>query len=914
MVFLVIFGVVILLFLFFTQRKGVEAFSKMWTDTPNMGIALGDFWPMKVTQTKVSLDECKEKCEQDPRCKGLMYSPTGPAYCTLKREMNPDNKIAGAGSNITISEITSPDDIWVTQAGQYSASSNQIKTDLNLSLQGCKDACDKNGDCKAFMRDTNGTCYQVSNLWGPGWYANPGVNTYSKVAVSKKDGWANYTNLVVDGEDISKTPNLTSDQCKAACKANPACKAVSYGAEWTDQWGSRNPKTTCYQKSGWNNSRLDTRYTTSFVEPSYTMNPMQDFPRNDLESSRVSTKECETKCTANDACKAFTTGREGDKLCWLKSKATLKERVSNNNRNTYIKHSATPTPLKSIDSTSGNWTKKTLTAIPNPDNSKIIENNTSMNTTECKESCVLNPVCKGFTYYEYDNGGTLCQTSSSTDAPVSFMIDGQTATSYTLNVKPSDQMNTTEGKWTVAKGSKMEVSNSNLVKLPFDVEKAQDCRTDCEKTAGCKGTVVWKQGPDKTTCFHVNSLRGPVPNQENDTYALSDSTTVDGWTTSSNIVSGNAGVSGLDLVCNQTLDACKSACRSKEECKGFAYGEKWEDPNTKQCCYFKSNTEGTFIDSRYTTYQAGPLQVETTDGFWTKNTNTAYANPDGKTVLATHANLNDDACKYKCVTTKDCKGITNYAYEGGKSSCLLMSTTDDPRLYTKTGEKATSYKFNKPVSATDTSDRKWAVNQEFAYNSDTSPILGSRIDNSTVQDCKNKCEATPDCKAFGFERVTPTSNTCWLTAKLTGPGRYTHQLLDTYAKVETKDEGNWTSYSSVVPNGSDISATMGKTEAQCKELCSANPSCKAFAYGPDWAGAKPDEKGCYLNSGLDATILDTRYSTYIPDESPTVNSASAPVDAAAADVPASKNGAADVPASGAAGSGAAAAADVSTTD
>jgi len=128
------------------------------------------------------------------------------------------------------------------------------------------------------------------------------------------------------------------------------------------------------------------------------------------------------------------------------------------------------------------------------------------------------------------------------------------------------------------------------------------CQTTCEQTENCKGFMLDKTNPDAQTCYLLSNLdnRGSYQWDTIDSYALSNTTTSGGWTSSGNIVTGDGGIS--DNI-PMSLEDCKKTCKSNSACQGFAYGPDWSATGSSQTgCYLKSDLNDTFLDSRYTMY------------------------------------------------------------------------------------------------------------------------------------------------------------------------------------------------------------------------------------------------------------------------------------------------------------------------
>ena len=160
---------------------------------------------------------------------------------------------------------------------------------------------------------------------------------------------------------------------------------------------------------------------------------------------------------------------------------------------------------------------------------------------------------------------------------------------------------------------------------------------------------------------------------------------------------------------------------------------------------FRPNREGIGLGSARVEVSQVRAQVTTQEGNWTKKTNTAIPNPDGKTVVGTFQNLPDAECKTKCLDNTNCKGFTNYTHDAGGSSCLLMSSTDGDFNYKIAGGSATSFKYDK--AAADKASYDWALQADTYYPMDTY-LKG---DAATLNECIASCDTSTDqCLAIGY--------------------------------------------------------------------------------------------------------------------------------------------------------------------
>lgn len=227
----------------------------------------------------------------------------------------------------------------------------------------------------------------------------------------------------------------------------------------------------------------------------------------------------------------------------------------------------------------------------------------------------------------------------------------------------------------------------------FDNLTMETCASKCDETQDCKGTVF---DAHYNKCYLKKELQSSAVKFVDGLHTYSKIPPVwpapAGYVVEVGYVYDKAVMIG-DPTMGSTPEKCVAACTANKECKGAAIESVFN------YCYLQKDIEGT-AKSPYpalNTYLKSTATVTTEEGDWTKQTNTAYPNPDGSTVLGTFPNLTDADCKTKCADSSSCKGFTNYAYTAGGSSCLLMSTTDGAFNYAKEGETANSYKYNKPI-------------------------------------------------------------------------------------------------------------------------------------------------------------------------------------------------------------------------
>jgi hypothetical protein len=129
-------------------------------------------------------------------------------------------------------------------------------------------------------------------------------------------------------------------------------------------------------------------------------------------------------------------------------------------------------------------------------------------------------------------------------------------------------------------------------------------------------------------------------------------------------------------------------------------------------------------------------------------------------------------------------------------------------------------------------------------------IVGSNIKeygDLTVNQCKVKCNADPDCKAVEYglgsgtkpdeEKQCRFNNKTYREQQPLGGTKYSSNW-DVYDKDYTQNKGKY-----IV--GSNVKSVKNSTVDQCKDECNARPDCKAFEYG--LVGKKHSEK-CRLNN------------------------------------------------------------------
>jgi hypothetical protein len=235
-----------------------------------------------------------------------------------------------------------------------------------------------------------------------------------------------------------------------------------------------------------------------------------------------------------------------------------------------------------------------------------------------------------------------------------------------------------------------------------------DCGNKCANTTGCVGVVTGNEGENQ--CWLKSNLQSPVSNSDRNTYMMSNVIVDPEPATTEWGVKPNTVIMGNDLGCpssNSTwaptnnVDECKTTCKNTNGCNGISVGA-----NNVCCLNSVVTNQGNNIQFDSYLYTPPNTSVTTTtEGIWEKMTNTAYPNPDGSTVVGTFPNLSDSDCQQKCLDTSTCAGLTNYVYDSGGSSCLLMSNTSGNFNYVKDGQIATSYKLNNSTTTTSTGTR-----------------------------------------------------------------------------------------------------------------------------------------------------------------------------------------------------------------
>lgn len=339
---------------------------------------------------------------------------------------------------------------------------------------------------------------------------------------------------------------------------------------------------------------------------------------------------------------------------------------------------------------------------------------------DCKSSCANTNGCAGIVSDSQNN----CWLKSKFDSAssVSELNTYMTPDASKLSV------NTTNYSWNQL-GNRDHPGNdmSSYNNLSINA-----CKNKCEDTYGCAGIVTDDSG--KNLCWLKNKFGTGKDNKDRNTFIMSKSTVkLPPFKTGydENIMFGYSGIGGamqfasLDIssgkniftfesatnppyVAQCDLNALKQQCDQDTNCNGIIHSTKdnsWQKisrnstadmyqiTDTPPNMYVKNlssnNNSTTFIDSE--TFAHYPVN----NVKWTRRLNTAYPNPDGTSVVGTYQNISDNDCKEKCVETQNCAGITNYAYDSGGSSCLLMSTSENGFNYVMEGQHATSYALDK---------------------------------------------------------------------------------------------------------------------------------------------------------------------------------------------------------------------------
>lgn len=518
---------------------------------------------------------------------------------------------ANTSCNLMVSDVSSgTGNCWLkTNAGTKSNPSNRFARQLSTVADKGSFRCESNpaalgaSNTASVFRynSSNNTANhypspEIANFWDPKWDTN---DTYvdctgltKGMSMTKPSVWTQEMNINHNGADLSSESMTTPDKCLTDCINNPACKGTVFN-------GSK-----CWLKS-----TIGTKVASTGVHSYMKADPPlpstgwslftnTNYAQGDLSSLTGSTiQACTDACKSNSDCKGFVFDTHDDK-CYLKKTITNKSTL--NGVHSYLK----PKDTSQVTTQEGNWTKKTNTAFPNPDGKTVVGTFANLQDSDCKTKCLNTKDCKGFTNYAYDAGGSSCLLMSSSEGDFNYSKEGETANSYKLSVPPPVQLVVTEGKWTIDSGS---AYSGNILKT-LTGSNTQSCKTECEKTTYCKGIMVDKVEPDTATCSLMSDFSGRYTSQLVDSYAMSNQADdLKGWTSFSNVVNGNK---NLGAECGKSLDECKSLCKDNSSCKGFAYGDHWSDPTQKQCCYLKGENDGTFLDSRYTTYDKSAIPPE----------------------------------------------------------------------------------------------------------------------------------------------------------------------------------------------------------------------------------------------------------------------------------------------------------------
>ena len=181
----------------------------------------------------IDLDQCKEHCTKNEKCKGVSYEPKG-RTCVTKHT---NCQCPGKDQNGFVYHRKGAETCDVDNNQQYvpfkmDCAGNDIQAFFNVSLDQCKEHCNQNSRCSGVSYEPKGrTCVtKHTSCQCPGKdqngyiYYRKGsepcdINQTNKYAEFEKD---------CPGNDILMLNNVNIDECQKKCDQNPNCTGYNY--------------------------------------------------------------------------------------------------------------------------------------------------------------------------------------------------------------------------------------------------------------------------------------------------------------------------------------------------------------------------------------------------------------------------------------------------------------------------------------------------------------------------------------------------------------------------------------------------------------------------------------------------------------------------------------------------------------
>ena len=384
-----------------------------------------------------SLEDCANKCQQNPNCKGFSrLNDTG--MCWTKTTM--ENKTP---ANIT-SGLCTPAPL-PTQIGScqivpaFDFTGNDISGVPSSSLEDCANKCQQNPNCKGFSRlNDTGMCWTKTTMTNK----TPANITSGLCAPTPLPTQIGNCQIVpaydFTGNDITGVPSSSLEDCANKCQQNPNCKGFS----------RLNDTGMCWIKTTMENKTPANITSGLCIAPPQQINncqivPNTDFSGNDISSANsASLEECSSRCQQDPNCQGFVRAPSNG-ACWIKSK--MENKIINHNDRTagLCTKVAPPAPTGNII-TVGPLTPVYPLAPPVVNNRNFCEGDYAANNLTCPPNQTL--TVNKFLYGRPDltacanSGGsqTICAGKDYTTT-IQSLVKGNTLTfSQPINILVHD--------------------------------------------------------------------------------------------------------------------------------------------------------------------------------------------------------------------------------------------------------------------------------------------------------------------------------------------------------------------------------------------------------------------------------------------------------------------------------------------
>lgn len=198
---------------------------------------------------------------------------------------------------------------------------------------------------------------------------------------------------------------------------------------------------------------------------------------------------------------------------------------------------------------------------------------------------------------------------------------------------------------------------------------------------------------------------------------------------------------------------------------------------------------------------------------------------EGRSLGDHHGAISLESCELFCDTTDGCKSFTFKPQQGKLEAwCHLKDKCVD--------EKTPEKKFSVDVFTTFYKQYiKMAWTERALVAAEGNPV--GNFPRLSLNQCKQKCHATPMCKSFSFAK-----DWCMLKDKCVAAddaiARHGH-VDDTktyYLPCATSGSATWHQRSLVVVEGRKLAEDIS-TQRECEIKCDSNPLCNSFSFKQD---------------------------------------------------------------------------------